>query len=689
MYKIYVATQQSLTKNFPNATKIGYTSNWINRSSSYKTNFPLYNIKPHIFIKCNTLEEVKQLELDIHTSLELYNFINKEENIDGGCEWFDLKVDKEILQPILDECGYNNEIVDDQEIIDKYIDESRKEYLKEKCAHKIKIEENKRRKDRYRPSTHECVEDCIKYFLSQEKGILNLPCGYGKTTITNLFIKKMNYEKILIGVPTIKLLEQWYEKLLEFFPHKIIRVGGGNKIPDKVPDKVIILTTYSSSNKVRELNIEYDIKVYDECHHLGGNNTIIPGDDMRVYKQILRIPGKKTLSLTATLKGDMDNNMGNYNVEDFGNVIVEKSLLEAIRDVIVADYKLEIIVSGDDENFGNLEKDKDKQLFLSTKMTLQSIYNGTTHHNVMFCNGIENSNKILNFLKVLNSGKEIYYNTYNSNNNDESIIENFKKSPNGILICVYSLGEGWDLPLLDGITFCENMTSFIRIVQIALRCCRLDKNNPNKKGDILIPIYDTDEWGDENGNFNNVIEIIERLSMFDENIFDKIKINNIKEKETKEKETKEKETEEKETDNFEIETIRKIKTKLINRNCIGIIKYEKLKCILKFNNIKTQSEYLIFASKNIRYPDDPEKTCKGWKGWLDFLNININDYYDIEYGKQIIFDYNVDGKFDYTYIDNNNNMKQIYELDKKFPHPELWEHMYGVEDMFELLILDF
>lgn len=45
----------------------------------------------------------------------------------------------------------------------------------------------------------------------------------------------------------------------------------------------------------------------------------------------------------------------------------------------------------------------------------------------------------------------------------------------GIIACVYCLGEGYDIPLLDGVVFAENMTSNIRIVQSALRkqkrCC--------------------------------------------------------------------------------------------------------------------------------------------------------------------------------------------------------------------------
>ena len=51
-------------------------------------------------------------------------------------------------------------------------------------------------------------------------------------------------------------------------------------------------------------------------------------------------------------------------------------------------------------------------------------------------------------------------------------------------------GEGFDYPALDSVLFAENMNSSIRIIQSGLRPCRIDPENPDKIGKILIPIFD-------------------------------------------------------------------------------------------------------------------------------------------------------------------------------------------------------
>ena len=95
----------------------------------------------------------------------------------------------------------------------------------------------------------------------------------------------------------------------------------------------------------------------------------------------------------------------------------------------------------------------------------------------------------------------------NNDDCDINIIKNqFDKDVDkGILITVYKLGEGINIPSLDTVIFSDNMESYIRIIQAALRGNRIDKNNPDKIAQIIIPmIYEDDpNFKYEDGDFKS------------------------------------------------------------------------------------------------------------------------------------------------------------------------------------------
>ena len=134
----------------------------------------------------------------------------------------------------------------------------------------------------------------------------------------------------------------------------------------------------------------------------------------------------------------------------------------------------------------------------------------------------------------------IFYSDYHSNlNNKEqkNIIKNFENSKYGIISCVYCLGEGWDLPLLDGVVFSENMSSNIRIIQSVLRSNRKNENEPNKISKIILPILNINNFleDNENNDLKKVKEIIHQISLEDETINQKIKVFKINVKKPKQK----------------------------------------------------------------------------------------------------------------------------------------------------------
>ena len=120
------------------------------------------------------------------------------------------------------------------------------------------------------------IEKSKQYYEMNEKGLLIIPCGVGKTLISLWITEGLNYNTILIGVPNKLLLKQWEEKKNTIF-HNVpcLIISGGVDI-DKITNflkknkkKCIVITTYSSSHKVQtstqKISFKFDMKINDEC----------------------------------------------------------------------------------------------------------------------------------------------------------------------------------------------------------------------------------------------------------------------------------------------------------------------------------------------------------------------------------------------------------------------------------------
>ena len=182
-------------------------------------------------------------------------------------------------------------------------------------------------------------------------------------------------------------------------------------------------------------------------------------------------------------------------------------------------------------------EENDKRLFLSAFASLKSIFDGHSHHLLIYSNNKDNSLKLTQYIKMLLDDNyfdipDLYYSNYHSemkSKDQKEIINNFEKAKFGIITCVYCLGEGYDNHNIDAVVFAENMSSNIRIVQSALRASRKNKHQPNKITKIILPILNKDDWLDNNNNpdLKKVREVIYQMGLEDETITQKIKVFNI------------------------------------------------------------------------------------------------------------------------------------------------------------------
>lgn len=558
------------------------------------------------------------------------------------------------------------------------------------------------------------------HFQRHSKGTLVLVCGIGKTLISLWIAQQLNTNSILIGVPNRLLLKQWETVVCALFPNSPFMCVRGGISVDAIAmfltnhqDNCILITTYSSAHKVHAATIRlpfvFHMKILDEVHHVTTMNaTEATSTGNKTFVQMLPIMSNFQLSLTATLKHlecdthEQRDIISNDDVAQFGEIIDRKTLMWAIQHNIVCDYAIQTIVTEEDQLTEHLARfhirsDTDKRLFLSAYASLKSISEKHSHHLLIYSNSQEHSQKIIQYVHLLVETEYFViplfvYSNYDGSMNtrqQKTIIRQFVDAPSGIISCVYCLGEGWDIPLLDAVVFAENMSSSIRIVQSALRASRKDPLQPNKIAKIILPILNTDDWL-ENNDLKKVQEVIYQMGVEDETIIQKItayrlpicltKLPHIKDMSAAAPDDSDYEFGE-----YDEELTQQIRLKTVKRSSLAIT-YEQAKRILAQKHVVSKEAYWQLCSKDVRLPFDPsERFGAQFIGWIDYLGIDRSAYYDLATCKAKIKEYMATNSEIKMQLKLSDTCEQLCKLDKMFPPVGLWTDVYETTTLFSII----
>ena len=642
---------------------------------------------------------------------------------DAGTEFYNKKIIT-LIEPYLITLGIKYRKLTKQEISDLVrCNRVRKTIKKINIQSLIHILKTKRTNNQivsYIPRNDQSIiiGKSVIHFQQYDKGMLVLMCGVGKTLISLWITQELNSNTIIIGVPNKLLLKQWEEVICILFqsvPYLIVSGGVDTenimRFLENNQKKCIVITTYSSAHKVytatHHTRFVFGMKLLDEVHHLTTNNMRL-AHTTKKYIQMLNIPSVKQLSLTATLKQlesmcDDGIVVSNDNVEYFGEIIDRKCLLWAINENIICDYVIQTIITNEEQleqqllRFHIIEEN-DKRLFLSAFASLKSIFDGHSHHLLIYSNNKDNSLKLIQYIKMLLDDNyfdipDLYYSNYHSemkSKDQKEIINNFEKAKFGIITCVYCLGEGWDFPLLDGVVFAENMTSNIRIVQSALRASRKNKKDTNKKTKIILPILNRDDWleNNENPDLKKVREVIYQMGLEDETITQKIKVFriDIEKQKPKKRENEEGEIVD-EFGEYDEELTQKLRLKTIKRTALATT-YEKARKIIADKNIKSKESYYELCERDNRLFKEPEIAFKGqFTNWIEYLSIE-RVYYDLEICKNKVSEYLLlYPEIKKYYLDLSIVSNELCKIDILFPPNGLWVEYYNVKDLRDLITI--
>jgi predicted helicase len=368
----------------------------------------------------------------------------------------------------------------------------------------------------------------------------------------NIFItQKLNFKKIIIGVPSCFLQVQFANEILLIFPNRDnILIGSSTDNNDLIisflskntDEPLFIITTYHSCHLYICNEIIFDFKIADECHHLVGKDNDNP--DKHRFIIFHKINSLKSLYMTATIKTFINGNGNNdkyYSMENeeiFGKTIDEKTFKWAIDKKIITNYKIIIIENQLKELMEIKHKISssisNKELFICVYLTLKLLTifkENSPSHILIYTNEIKDAELAKNYIKEILSYdiididiNDLYYNSLHSQVENPKIIQDglnqFQSKKYGIISCVQLFGEGINCPIIDGITIACNMISKIKIVQYLLRANRLFRDKPDKIAYYNIPYL-------SNENYLNIRHIIKQLANFDETIEQKIMVSQM------------------------------------------------------------------------------------------------------------------------------------------------------------------
>ena len=677
----YIYIRNHPSYHIYDACKLGKATNIPERDSNYATGEIIRGSFDQVFeVHSENLGDIEKL---LQSEFQEFNI-----KYDAGTEFYNTQIIT-LIEPFFQENG----------IIYKKLTKNDIDDL---------LRPNRIKDNKYTPREEQriIIETASKYFQKNNKGILVIPCGVGKTLISLWTTIELRLNTILIGVPNILLLLQWKNIISELFPNtSCLTVSNGIYIENITSflinnwNKCIVITTYSSSHKLykatQNIFFEFDMKILDEVHHL--TSISIADEYKKTYINMLKIKSDKQLSLTATLKilenqenkREEDIVISNDSVIHFGEIIDRKCLLWAITKNIICDYLIQTFVGSKEEldKLYTIEED-DKQLFLSAFAALKSIYDGYSHHILIYSNNKENCEKIIQYIKNILEDKyfdmsEIYYSDYHSEMKSiyqKDILNNFDKSKFAIISCVYCLGEGYDNHNIDAVVFAENMGSNIRIVQSALRASRKNKNEPDKITKIILPILD------DNSELKQIRDIIYQMSLEDETIIQKIKVFRLDIKKFSLTRLPKKSVCD---NNYDEELTQKLRLKTIKRSVYGTT-YEKARQIIMDKNIRNKEEYFELCEKDNRLSNEPEVIYEGrFTSWIEYLSIK-RIYYDLKTCIEKINELlNKHNEIKKNYLDLSIICFELCKLDPMFPPHGLWAEYYNVKDLQDIIIYNY
>ena len=352
-------------------------------------------------------------------------------------------------------------------------------------------------------------EKAFPLWWAKKRGIVKVVTGGGKTVFAiHCLTKYLEEEKdnsIFIVVPSIALLDQWYQGLQKTFGDKDISLNGGGEHLEVI-SKITISTIDSVKNIIHKFDASNTLLIVDECHKIGTEKR----------GETLTNNWHATLGLSATPERDYDDNFYIIIKKILGDIIFDYDYIDAREDEVIVNFKLlyayAAMTEGEEERYKKFTKSIQRRaatiggnnmndyplkmlIFNRARMVKNSknrIPFGVEllqkHKRDSWIVFTENKKQAKEFNKIINKKgyKSAIYNTDLDNAEREENLNNFKSGNLNVLVSCTALDEGFDMPEADGAMILSASSSKRQRIQRMGRVLRITANKENA---LIVTVY--------------------------------------------------------------------------------------------------------------------------------------------------------------------------------------------------------
>jgi superfamily II DNA or RNA helicase len=352
-------------------------------------------------------------------------------------------------------------------------------------------------------------EKAFPLWWAKKRGIVKVVTGGGKTVFAihclTKYLEEQKDNSIFIVVPSIALLDQWYEGLQKTFGDKDISLNGGGEHLENI-SKITISTIDSVKNIIHKFNASNTLLIVDECHKIGTEKR----------GEILTNSWHATLGLSATPERDYDDNFYIIIKKILGDIIFDYDYIDAREDEVIVNFKLlyayAAMTEDEEEKYKKFTKSIQRRaatiggnnmndyplkmlIFNRARMVKNSknrIPFGVEllqkHKRDSWIVFTENKKQAKEFNKIINKKgyKSAIYNTDLDNAEREENLNNFKSRNLNVLVSCTALDEGFDMPEADGAMILSASSSKRQRIQRMGRVLRITANKENA---LIVTVY--------------------------------------------------------------------------------------------------------------------------------------------------------------------------------------------------------
>jgi superfamily II DNA or RNA helicase len=380
----------------------------------------------------------------------------------------------------------------------------------------------------------EAINKFKEHYQSNNRGILSLPCGCGKTYTSYLISN--DYKHIVILSPLREFASQNLNRFIEYGYNKnntLLVDTDGNRDIDSIKEfitehnNMIISCTYNSMDLISEcLDLFKEVLfIIDEFHNLSKAN--ISDSENNIFK--LLTSDHRILFMSATPRIydiEYDDNES-YEMEClFGDVVYKMTFTDAIANEYITDYK--IWLPSIHENDEELDKelsiyDIDNQIKNRCKFLYSCIANNGSRKCIIYCKDTEDMKAMMECMKTLNDFyiMDVQMQSISCEDSEKkrkSVLESFANNNKiQLLFNIRILNECIDISACDSIYISYAPKNKITTIQRISRATRSDKNNPYKIANVYI-------WCEA---YEEILETLSSIKEYDIMFKDKIKVNAV------------------------------------------------------------------------------------------------------------------------------------------------------------------